>query len=104
MHIYPISFFEDRNFRIDPRLCFVLMPFREPWWDLTQANLSEADLSGIDLSGANLSEVVMLRARLKGAILRDANVEGLTVDAQTYGRFKEVFASARNRTKLIVEK
>ena len=31
MHVYPISFFEDRRFKIDPKLCFVLMPFSEPW-------------------------------------------------------------------------
>ncbi len=31
MHIHPVDFFEDKHFRINPKLCFVLMPFTEKW-------------------------------------------------------------------------
>lgn len=31
MYIHPVSFFSDTNFRLDPRACFVIMPFSAPW-------------------------------------------------------------------------
>jgi hypothetical protein len=31
MHVYPSVFLENRRFQINPKLCFVLMPFSEPW-------------------------------------------------------------------------
>lgn len=31
MHVHPVSFFEDRQFRVDPKACFVLMPFEATW-------------------------------------------------------------------------
>lgn len=33
MFVYPAEFFEDRVYKVNPRLCFVLMPFTEPWSD-----------------------------------------------------------------------
>jgi len=31
MHVYPAGFFPDRRYVVDPALCFVLMPFEQPW-------------------------------------------------------------------------
>ena len=31
MHIHPVNFFEDRSLKINPKLCFVIMPFNEKW-------------------------------------------------------------------------
>jgi uncharacterized protein YjbI with pentapeptide repeats len=31
MYIHPVDFYPDRNFRVDPRACFVIMPFAEAW-------------------------------------------------------------------------
>src|SRR5258706_8380164 len=31
MYIHPVEFFPERNFRIDPQACFVIMPFGQSW-------------------------------------------------------------------------
>ncbi len=31
MLVYPSDFFEDRTYKIDPKLCFVIMPYGEAW-------------------------------------------------------------------------
>jgi hypothetical protein len=41
MQIYPSHFFEDQRYRIDPKLCFVIMPFVEPWSKRTFLMLKE---------------------------------------------------------------
>lgn len=45
MFIHPAAFFEDRAFRVQPRSCFVIMPFTAPWSNRTYAvikNIVEA--------------------------------------------------------------
>lgn len=42
MYVYPAEFFEDRRYRVDTRLCFVLMPFSEPWSDGVHAAIQSA--------------------------------------------------------------
>lgn len=31
MHVYPAGFFMDRRYVVDPKLCFLLMPFEQRW-------------------------------------------------------------------------
>jgi hypothetical protein len=31
MYVYPAGFFPDRRYVVDPKLCFVVMPFETSW-------------------------------------------------------------------------
>jgi len=41
MQVFPVEFFQGREFRIDPKLCFVLMPLREKWSNRTYTIIKE---------------------------------------------------------------
>ena len=41
MQIHPSGFFEDQNYRINPKLCFIIMPFVEEWSSRTFSILKE---------------------------------------------------------------
>lgn len=71
--------------------------------NLLRSNISEADLSSADFTSANLSGAIALRTCLRDAVFNDANVKGLTIDVQTYERYKEVFDTAKNSNEIIIE-
>ena len=39
MQVYPLGFLEERKFKSNPKLCFVIMPFTESWSNRTYQTL-----------------------------------------------------------------
>lgn|GEM_PF-6155205 len=42
MQVYPVDFFAGREFTVEPDLCFVIMPFAQPWSERTYTVVQEA--------------------------------------------------------------
>lgn len=41
VHVYPVDFFEDKQYSIDPKLCFIIMPFGAIWSDRIYKTIEE---------------------------------------------------------------
>jgi len=41
MNIHPVSFFEEGKYKINPKLCFIIMPFGERWSDRIYKHIKE---------------------------------------------------------------